>query len=154
MTALGAEGQLVFRPTPEIYSYSAYADNPVPLFFRELDAMFPKSKFVLTFRDVDAWIDSVEYIFEAWWDSWGASPEGPLIEACHRGFYGTARFDRLCGREAYLRHNNRVREYFVNRPGDLLELDMTRDNQWNSICHFLSVPVPQAPFPRLNVRGT
>ena len=70
MSDLDTDGKLVFSPKPEIHLYAAYADNPIPLFVRELDAMFPESRFILTHRNVDEWVDSVEHIFNAWWDDW------------------------------------------------------------------------------------
>ena len=112
MSRIDSQGKYVFEASPDLDLYKAYADFPVPLFFRELDELFPGSKFVLTYRDVEEWADSVDYIFSAWWDDWAKSPEWPLMNACHRTFYGTERFDRQRAKEAYQRHNEEVRSYF------------------------------------------
>jgi len=152
MADIDRHGDIIFRSTADLDLYQAYADNPVPLFFRELDEMFPGSKFILTHRDVEEWADSVEHIFAAWRDSWRSLPEGPLIAACHKALYGIDGFDRDRGKRAYRRHHEAVRDHFKNRPGDLLELDMTRGVEWDAICRFLQTPVPAAPFPRLNTR--
>ena len=36
-------------------TYDAFTDTPIPSFYRELDAQFPNSKFILTVRDMDGW---------------------------------------------------------------------------------------------------
>jgi len=154
ITDLDRSGHLVFRPTEAVHAYDAYADNPIPLFVKELDAMFPGSRFILTFRDVDDWLDSVEYIFRVWREDWMASPDHRFIAACHEALYGSTHFDRQRGREVYLRHNESVREYFARRPADLLQIDMTEGCEWGSICNFLDVPVPDRPYPILNARET
>ncbi|MEZ4722409.1 MAG: sulfotransferase, partial [Flavobacteriales bacterium] len=41
--------------------WDALEDNPIPLIYRELDEMFPKSKFILTKRDPEEWYRSVSY---------------------------------------------------------------------------------------------
>ena len=40
-------------------SYQAFEDNPWPLIYRELDEMFPGSKFVLTLRPTESWLRSL-----------------------------------------------------------------------------------------------
>ena len=42
-----------------IDQYDAFQDNPWPVLYRHLDAIRPGSRFVLTIRAPDAWIDSV-----------------------------------------------------------------------------------------------
>lgn len=39
--------------------YDAFQDNPWPVLYRELDARFPESKFILTLRPTEKWIKSV-----------------------------------------------------------------------------------------------
>jgi len=152
MTKLDASGGLEFCPTEEIDRYRGFADNPVPLFYAELDAMYPDSRFILTLRDVDEWADSVSGIFSAWWDGWQQLPEWPLIDACHRAWYGSDYSDRQRRIETYHRHTEQVLAHFANRPGALLQLDMTTDDTWDRLCDFLAVEKPETPYPRLNTR--
>ena len=152
MSRMDNRGNLVFDASSDLDLYKAYADNPVPLFFRELDEIFPGSKFILTHREIDAWADSVEHIFTAWWEPWTKLPHWPLINACHKAFYGTERFDRNRAKQAYIRHIAEVRSYFRSRPEALLELDITYDMEWTSLCRFLRTSIPTVPFPRLNTR--
>ena len=39
--------------------FDAFQDNPWPILFKELDAAFPGSRFILTLREPAAWIASV-----------------------------------------------------------------------------------------------
>ena len=51
---------------------------------------------------------------------------------------------------SFHRHHADVRRDFADRPDDLLEMDITAGDGWDKLCPFLSVPVPEAAFPRLN----
>jgi hypothetical protein len=46
--------------------------------------------------------------------------------------------------------NQDVTEYFKDRPGDLLVMDITRDGQWNKLCPFLNLRRPFRRFPHKN----
>lgn len=52
--------------------------------------------------------------------------------------------DRLI--ERHERHNAEVRDYFKDRPGDLLEVDWTRGAGWQQLAPFLGSPVLTIPF--------
>jgi len=67
------------------------------------------------------------------------------------GLYGTPVFNKALFKEAYLRHDQRVRSYFLNRPEDLLVLDLSQDNEWEPLCTFLGVDIPKEPFPHRNL---
>jgi len=43
--------------------YDAFCDNPIPFIYRELDQRWPASRFVLTTRPVQEWIDSMRWLF-------------------------------------------------------------------------------------------
>src|SRR5438105_11325665 len=38
-----------------VEAYDALTDTPIPSFYRELDARYPGSRFILTVRDSDEW---------------------------------------------------------------------------------------------------
>jgi hypothetical protein len=48
------------------------------------------------------------------------------------------------------RHNREVREYFRDRPDDLLTIDLAQGGGWEPICAFLGHAVPDQPFPHSN----
>ncbi|MFU8896829.1 MAG: sulfotransferase family protein [Gammaproteobacteria bacterium] len=122
--------------------YDAFQDNPWPVLYKELDQQFPGSKFILTRRPADAWIQSQVRDF--------ARTETPM----RRWIYGE---DAGCpeGNEdtyiaRYELHNREVLEYFKSRPDDLLVIDLPNEDGWTHLCAFLGVPVPAEPFPHAN----
>ncbi|MCI5060005.1 MAG: sulfotransferase [Alphaproteobacteria bacterium] len=125
--------------------YDAFQDNPWPLLYQELDRLYPNSKFILTTRKPRSWLKSMRQYFgnyEAAAESWiygdGITPlKNPL--KCLRRFK---------------RHNREVRQYFKDRPDQLLEIDFSKGHGWNEICEFLGCTVPEQPFPRSNKSGT
>src|SRR3989338_5334651 len=44
--------------TDWLVKYDAAFDNPIPGIFIELDKRYPGSKFILTVRDLDSWLES------------------------------------------------------------------------------------------------
>ena len=46
---------------------------------------------------------------------------------------------------------NIVKEYFRNRPDDLLVMNICGGEGWEVLCLFLNKPIPSVPFPKLNV---
>jgi hypothetical protein len=96
-------------------------DNLTPIYafenFRELDKQYPGSKFILNTRNVEDWINS-------------------RIRFLERGYFYCKHGDRFhssqealneCWREHWDEHTSNVREYFSNRPEDLLEFDLDKD---------------------------
>jgi hypothetical protein len=128
----------------------ALCDLPIPVLFRELDEAYPRSKFILTIRDEDEWIESVrkhwsaKNPFRAQWD------EDPFTHTIHRVIYGRVKFDEQVMRERYRRHNAEVLEHFRGRPNDLLVMDMSRGAGWHELCGFLRKPIPDGEYPRAN----
>jgi hypothetical protein len=122
--------------------YDAFADNPWPLLYREMDRRYPGSKFILTVRPADAWIRSLIFHF------------GERSTPMRKWIYGvgSVQGNEEVYRARYESHNAAVREYFHDRPGDLLVLDLTDGDNWRKLCAFLGKPVPDVPFPRENTR--
>jgi hypothetical protein len=120
--------------------FDAFQDNPWPVLFRELDAGWPGSKFILTVRPTAAWIRSVVRHF--------GNETTPMRE----WIYGVG---RPAGNEdvyvaRYERHNAEVQEYFRSRPDDLLILQVTEGEGWERLCPFLHKNVPAVAFPHAN----
>jgi hypothetical protein len=131
----------------------ALCDLPIAILFKELDRAYPGSKFILTVRDEVDWLVSAR---DHWsyehnthrtdWDKW------PAADFIHRATYGQKHFDAAVFLARYRQHNAEVREYFRNRPDDLLTLEMGRDSQqslWIKLCGFLEKPIPSSPYPRM-----
>ena len=122
--------------------FDAFEDNPWPILYRELDARFPGSKFVLTRRPTEHWIRSQVKDF--------ATTETPM----RRWIYGEHAGCPMGNEDTYIaryeRHNREVQEYFNNRPDDLLIIDLPNDDGWSPLCPFLGHPIPNTPFPHAN----
>ena len=143
MTALGRSKTLE--------QFYALSDLPIPLLYRELDRAYPSSKFVLTVRNEADWLKSVEKLW-----SYAHNPTRhlwevyPISHQLHTALYGQKDFDAAVFLERYRRHNAEVREYFKDRPGDLLVLDMDAGGEWAKLCKFLDRSMPNVPYPRAN----
>lgn len=120
--------------------FDAFADNPWPLYFREFDAMFPDAKFILTTRDPDRWYTSVCKHFGDSGSKMRSWVYGEASPVGNKQVY----IDRL------LAHQVEVRTHFADRPGDLLEFDISEGHGWAELCGFLGRPVPRRAFPKLN----
>lgn len=116
--------------------------------FEDLDAAFPGSKFILTLRDVEGWLKSIERDMGR---KVGVQRErSEERETLLKLKYGTAVFDADKFRKGFHDHEARVRQYFENRPDDLLVLNITTNAGWEPLCSFLGVPVPEVPYPFVN----
>lgn len=116
--------------------------------FEDLDVAFRGSKFILTLRDVEGWLKSIEKDMAR---KVGVQRErSEEREVLLKLKYGTAVFDKDKFRKGFHDHEARVKRYFENRPDDLLVLNITTSAGWEPLCSFLRVPVPEVPFPFVN----
>ena len=126
--------------------YYAASDLPIPLLYKKLDEAYPGSKFILTIRDEQKWLKSVERLWDAeynptrWqWDVW------PISNRLHKALYGRTDFDADTMLATYRRHNAEVMDYFKYRD-DLLVMNMETDG-WRELCWFLDQPLPSTSYP-------
>ncbi len=131
-----------------LQGYNAATDISVAAYFDVLDRKYPGSKFVLTKRALEPWLDSVE-------DHRQRRAHELTNRDCPKAvvrekIYGTRGFDRKTFARAYDTHLARVRAYFSQRTDDLLELSLCGSTDWQPLCDFLDAPVPAAPIPWLN----
>ncbi len=143
-------GMVAGRFREVLAGYDAATDISVSACFRELDRAFPGSRFILTLREIDQWIESVA-------DHRRRRDHLPIAPDCPKAIirervYGVRTFDEEAFRRAYARHRREVRDYFACRPDDLLEIDLCAAPSWDRLCAFLGRPVPDIPFPHLNAR--
>jgi Sulfotransferase domain len=132
----------------QIEAHAAATDIPVSLSFRKLDRLFPGSRFILTLRPLEPWLESCERL----WKKRGAAfARNPNVMEIEKRFYGGSGYDRQLYTAARDRHLAEVGTYFRERPDDLLLLDLFDDaDPWQSLCPFLRVPRPGHPFPHQN----
>ena len=121
--------------------YDAVSDIPVVPYYPQLDKAYPGSKFILTVRNIEDWLRSMERMFNR--------PHKPSKwrMQVRIAVYGIHTFhaDRL--RYVYERHVREVNEYFKDRPQDLLIMDICAGEGWDKLCSFLNKSVPRTDFP-------
>jgi hypothetical protein len=134
--------------SPTVERSYALCDLPIPLLYRELDTAYPGSKFNLTIRDENEWLESVRRHwdrninpFRSAWDT------DPFTHRVHNLLYRRKDFDAETFLNRYRRHNAEVLDYFQERPNDLLIMDMTQGDGWPELCAFLGKPIPAAQYP-------
>jgi hypothetical protein len=130
-------------------SRDAFCDLPVPLLYRELDRMFPGSKFVLTTRDRDSWLESMRWLFDEGFALWKLSR---VADEIHQRLYGTTVFDPKKLLSAWERHHQEVENFFRHRKGDLLRVRVDLGElRYETLADFLGLPVTlSGPCPRTN----
>lgn len=128
-----------------IRRFEAATDGIVADRFEQLDRTFPGSKFIYTVREREDWVNS--YIRH----QKRKRPSLPGHEEMAKRLYLTTGTDRDLLLEAYDRHQHRVLDYFSERPGDLLVLDICGGHaDWEALCGFLGERIPDEPFPSSN----
>lgn len=138
----------------QILHNDAATDSSVAYRFEELDQRFPGSKFILTERSEFGWLRSYEQFRS---QQIAVGKELPMMREARRSreiIYGTQEFDPEVWIRGYRRHGQRVREYFANRPGDLLVMDIPSGDGWEKLCPFLGKAIPSTPFPDTNKSST
>jgi hypothetical protein len=145
---LGLES-IHFPTRPELFAgkfdwmdkYDAASDTPILPFYPQFDAAYPGSKFILTVRNVDDWLQSME----KWW---GRPYElNEYTVQVRIAAFGVHTFHAGRLRYVYAKHVADIQEYFKNRPRDLLTMNICEGEGWEKLCPFLEKPVPAVPFP-------
>lgn len=124
--------------------YDAFQDNPWPLLFRELDAHFPGSRFVLTVCPPDEWIARMVRYF--------GTKDSPM----RRWIYGEGAGRPAGNEEIYKQrfeaHNRAVQAHFRDRPDQLLVMPLIAEPRWRPLCRFLRAEEPKGrAFPHKNM---
>jgi hypothetical protein len=134
--------------SPTMERHYALCDLPIPLLYKQLDSAYPGSKFILTVRDPEKWIASVEkhwsHEHNPFRHQWS---NDPFTHRAHRLLYGQKGFDREVFLGRYHEHYEDVIRYFEERRGDLLILDMERPDPWDRLCGFLGCQHPNCEYP-------
>lgn len=146
-------GAKVYRPgdiscldIDTINDNDAFTDTPIPSFYPQLDQRYPGSKFILTVRDIDAWLKSSRKQFNAR----HAKTRDEGINQIFEEIYGSAIFDEALFRSGYQHFVDQAKAHFTSRD-DLLVIDVTSGDPWQELCKFLDHPIPDVPFPKANV---
>jgi hypothetical protein len=130
--------------------FAATVDYPGCTFWRELIQFYPSAKVLLSVRNPQDWFDSTQQTI------FSDEQNKPFARSALSEFFDKTVFrafgDRIHDRDfmtaAFERHNAEV-ERVVPRDR-LLVYEVAQG--WPPLCKFLKVPVPDAPFPRVNSR--
>lgn len=125
--------------------YDAFQDNPWPIIYKEMDARYPGSKFILVVREPQSWLRSQVSYF--------GKKSSPMRQWIYGENAGCPEGNEEIYLARYNRHNAEVQEYFKDRPDDLLVMSLSSGDGWEKLCKFLGYPVPDRPFPHVN-KGT
>ena len=130
--------------------FQSTTDYPACTYWRELAAFYPHAKVILTVRDAGTWFDSVsETIFSPRMQgSLVGSPVGAMMQGVIFDELGDRVNDRAFMTDWFVRRNQAVID---SLPSDRLLVFSPKEG-WKPLCAFLGVPVPDAPFPRVNSR--
>lgn len=134
-----------YPPSPELMKYlkeyDALTDTPIALNFKRLDEMYPNSKFILTIRDLNSWLESCKKHFMT------PTVLRPWQIELRKEMYGTQVWNEERFKKTYFCHLEKVKEYFKNREGDLLIINIVNGDGYKKLCSFLRKPIPKKPFP-------
>ncbi len=106
--------------------------------YKVLDEAFPGSKFILLERDIEGWIESHEAHFSA-----DGSPRTPEPIKNYQ-----KKKDEIIKR--HIEKYQKIKEYFKERPKDLLVMDICSGDGWDRLCPFLEISEPKQRFPHNN----
>jgi hypothetical protein len=124
------------------HGYRSTVDSPSCRFYLELAEKYPSAKVILTWRESNAWFDSYQKTIL------------PMITSSNGGQYfsflfGSEFHDRDSVIAEYERHNAEVQ---TRIPAErLLVYEVKRG--WQPLCQFLGVPIPDTPFPHVNLKS-
>ncbi len=124
-------------------AYDLFEDWPWPLIYRELDAMYPGSKFILTVRSSESrWLESLKK------HSMRTHP----LNHCRKLAYGYSYPHKHPAEhlEFYREHNRQVREYFAGRTDAFLEVCWENGDGLKTLCSFLGLECPEVSLPHAN----
>ena len=148
---------------------NAFQDVPfgMPGLFKVLDKNFPNSKFILTTRDDEnQWFHSLTTFHAKMFAADGRST--PIADELSKATYRykgwsldimkyyfnypeVELYQPQAYKQIYINHNNAVKAYFVDRPDDLLVLNVSEEGSYQKLAKFLGVDVEEnANFPWLN----
>ena len=113
------------------------------LIYKELDEMFPNSKFILTVRkNEQVWLNSLKKY----------SLRTPPFLHCRKLAYGFNDPHHKVKEhlKIYRDHNENVRNYFAGREKDFIEICWENGDDFSKLCNFLGKEIPDLTIPHTN----
>jgi hypothetical protein len=128
-------------------------DWPTASFYRELHAVYPDAKFILTHRSPQSWVESFSETILTALSGRADAPEevhawmDMCLDAIARAGFSPGMSPGAM-EAGFNAHNDAVRE--VIPAAQLLEFQVKEG--WEPLCSFLQLPIPDEDFPRTNDR--
>ena len=121
--------------------YDAFQDSPWCTMYGRYAQIYPDSKFILTLRPLDKWLNSMSNFGDKTIPIW-------------KPVYGRDRFhgNEIYFRDLYLNHTINALDYFKSYPGRLLVIDIEANPHAlaRSLEAFLGLSYTGIPFPHSN----
>ncbi len=120
----------------------AYLDGMIPYYFQQIYAYMQQKqypcKFILTQRELQSWIES---------------RKKHVLRNQNKPDYkgGFLLIDESSWEKEYKKHYKEVEEFFQDKQNEILRMNIIEGDGWEKLCPFLGVPIPNKPFPKLNV---
>jgi hypothetical protein len=129
--------------------FDGITDITVAPYYAQLDKLFPDSKFILTVRDKESWLRSVEAHFgKPVFEGTPSNENTMLLRRLLRvAVYGSYSFNEERFSYVYDLHYKNVTEYFKGRPESLLVINICEGEGWDKLCPFLKEPILDKSFP-------
>lgn len=132
----------------QINQYQSSTDTPISLGYKFLDLYYTESKFILTIREKEAWLNSCENFFKTVYEyNKNIKSINIFIKKLHNSLYDCDYYDRTAFSIAYDKHLIDAQKYFKDRPNDFLILNICAGDGWEKLCPFLNKEIPNVPFP-------
>jgi hypothetical protein len=140
----------------EIEQADAFSDLPIPLYYRQYAEQFPSARFILTTRDEQSWLQSMDWLIRNGPKLWGGPGStwepGGVVEQLFTKLFGTTRFEPEKLLAVYRAHNAEVLEFFAN-DSRFLHLRLEDTMRYEDLATFLEISTDlRGPLPRANVQ--
>lgn len=140
----------------ELAQADAFSDLPVPLHYRTYAEHLPDARFILTTRNEESWLKSMEWLIENGPKIWGGPgttwESGGVVERLHQRVFGTQQFEPEKMLAAYRAHNSEVLDFFCEDPR-FLHLQLEDTLLYEDLAKFVGIETRRrGPLPRANPR--
>lgn len=157
-----------FKTAHNAYTQEAFtvaevlADTPIFCDYQQLDKHFSNSKFIYLTRDNSTWIPSIKQLLRRMYVNLQRTDGGfnPHLKRCYNEVFFPLTEENLNSDEflksCYNRHLESVKEYFKDRPEDLLTIDVSHADSYQALLKFLNIGIEKAReggFKQINIGG-
>ena len=135
------------------------ADTPIFNDYQKLDQYYPQSKFIYLDRELSLWLPSIKQLLQRMSRNLLREDGGfnPYIKESYQNTFSPFSQETITDdkhlSQWYINHKNSVKDYFKHRESDLLTINVSHDDDLQTLGKFLSIPIKQGCFERINIGG-